>query len=130
MTATTIDPNLANNSATVTSLTATQADLSATQTTAAGPVLAGNTITYTVTFVERRPQRRPDRGARRTSCRPTRPSSPTPRLRDRRSRSHARRHGTITGTIATLPAGASASFTLVVLVLPSTPAGTTITNTA
>ena len=38
--------------------------------------------------------------------------------------------GTITGTIATLASGASATFTVVVLVSPSTPAGTTITNTA
>ena len=38
--------------------------------------------------------------------------------------------GTITGTIATLALGASASFTVVVLVSPSTPDGTTITNTA
>ena len=38
--------------------------------------------------------------------------------------------GTITGTIGTLASGASASFTVVVLVSPSTPAGTTITNTA
>ena len=38
--------------------------------------------------------------------------------------------GTITGTIGTLALGASATFTVVVLVSPSTPDGTTITNTA
>ena len=38
--------------------------------------------------------------------------------------------GTITGTIATLASGASATFNVVVLVSPSTPAGTTIGNTA
>ena len=37
--------------------------------------------------------------------------------------------GTITGTINTLALGASASFTVVVLVSPSTPAGTIISNT-
>src|SRR5262249_4781909 len=38
--------------------------------------------------------------------------------------------GTITGTLSTMPAGASATFTVVVHVLPSTPGGTNITNTA
>ena len=46
MTAATNDPNLANNSQTVTTDVATQADLSLTKTTAAGPVLAGDTLAY------------------------------------------------------------------------------------
>ena len=49
------DPNLANNSQTVTTLTATQADVSVTKTAAAGPVLAGNSIAYTITVANAGP---------------------------------------------------------------------------
>ncbi len=47
VTAATFDPNLANNTATVTTSVQTQADVSVTKTTAAGPVLAGNALAYT-----------------------------------------------------------------------------------
>ena len=55
MTAATNDPNLANNSQTVTTDVATQADLSLTKTTAAGPVLAGDTLAYTITVANAGP---------------------------------------------------------------------------
>ena len=55
VTAATPDPNLANNSSTVTTNVLTQADVSVTKTTAAGPVLAGDTVAYTITVLNAGP---------------------------------------------------------------------------
>ena len=127
VTAATSDPDVANNSATVTNLTATQADLSATTTASAGVVFAGTTIAYTITLANAGPSDARDVGATnfppantifvseaQTSGPPFGPGLPG---------------STDVAYIATLPAGASASFTFVVQVLSSTPAGTTISDT-
>ncbi len=132
MTAATTDPNLANNSATVTTLSATLADVSVTKTAAAGPVLAGTTIAYTIKVANAGPSDAQTVAlldlvpANTTFVSDTQTSGPAFTL----TSPAAGGTGTITGTIATLADGTSATFTVVVLVSPSTPNGATITNTA
>ncbi len=127
----TSDPNLVNNTASATSLTATQADLSASASTAAGPFIAGNTITYTITLANSGPS-----DAQNVVGSVALPPNTT-------FVSGAQTSGpaftianpivggtsTITATIATLASGASANFNLVLLLSPSTPAGTMFTST-
>ncbi len=132
VTAATFDPNLANNSQTVTTNVATQADLSLTKTAASGPILAGDTIAYTITVANAGPSDSQTVSmsdivpANTTFVSDAQTSGPTFTL----TSPAVGGTGTITGTIGTLALGASASFTVVVLVTPSTPAGTIISNTA
>ena len=132
VTAATPDPNLANNSSTVTTDVLTEADVSVTKTTAAGPVLAGNTIAYTITVANAGPSDAQTVAlsdlvpANTTFVSDAQTSGPAFTL----TNPAVGGTGTITGTIGTLALGASASFTVVVLVSPSTPNGATITNTA
>ena len=132
VTAATNDPNLANNSQTVTTDVATQADLSLTKTTAAGPVLAGETVAYTITVANAGPSDSQTVAmtdvvpANTTFVSDAQTSGPTFTF----TNPAVGGTGTITGAIGTLALGASASFTVVVLVSPSTPAGTIISNTA
>ena len=117
---------------TVTTDVATQADVSVTKTAAAGPVVAGDTITYTITVANAGPS-----DAQTVALTDLVPANTT-FVSDAQTSGPAFTltspavggTGTITGTIATLASGASASFTVVVLVSPGTPDGTTITNTA
>ena len=103
-----------------------------TKTTAAGPVLAGDTIAYTITVSNAGPS-----DAQTVALTDVVPANTT-FVSDAQTSGPAFTltspavggTGTISGTIATLAFGASASFTVVVLVSPSTPSGTTITNTA
>ncbi len=134
VTAATFDPNLANNSATVTTPTAAApgADVSVTKTAAAGPVLAGNTIAYTITVANAGPI-----DAQTVALSDVVPANTT-FVSDAQISGPAFTltspaiggTGTIAGTIATLDSGASATFTVVVLVSPSTANGATIVNTA
>ena len=132
VTAATSDPNLANNSQTVTTAVTTQADLSLTKTAAGGPVIAGNDITYTITVANAGPSDAQTVAmtdvvpANTTFVSDAQTSGPTFTL----TSPAVGGTGTISGTIGTLALGASAIFTVVVLVSPSTPEGTTITNTA
>ena len=132
MAAATFDPNLLNNSQTVTTDVVTSADLSLTKTTAAGPVLAGDTISYTITVSNAGPS-----DAQTVAMTDAVPANTT-FVSDAQTSGPAFTitnpavggTGTISGTIGTLADGASASFTVVLLVLPSTPDGATIVNTA
>ena len=132
VTAATNDPNLSNNSQTVTTLTATQADVSVTKSATAGPILAGNPITYTITVANAGPSDAQTVAlsdivpTNTTFVSDAQTSGPTFTL----TSPAVGGTGTFTGTIATLPSGASASFTVVVLVSASLPSGSTITNTA
>ena len=132
VTAATFDPNLSNNSQTVKTDVATEADLSVTKTAAAGPVVAGNDITYTITVANAGPSDAQTVAmtdvvpANTTFVSDAQTSGPTFTL----TNPAVGGTGTITGSIGTLALGASATFTVVVLVSPSTPAGTAITNTA
>jgi uncharacterized repeat protein (TIGR01451 family) len=108
------------------------ADVSVTNTAAAGPVFAGNTITYTITVANAGPS-----DAQTVALSDLIPANTT-FVSDAQTSGPAFTltspavggTGTISGTIGTLASGASASFTVVILVSPSTPNGTTITNTA
>jgi uncharacterized repeat protein (TIGR01451 family) len=126
------DPNLANNTQTVTTHVGTNADVQVTKTAAAGPVLAGNDITYTITVVNTGPS-----GAQTVALTDPLPAdttfvsdTQTTGLPFTMTGPAVGGTGTISDTIATLPLGDSASFTVVVLVSPSTPDLTAITNTA
>ena len=113
-------------------ISAAEADVSVTKTTAAGPVLAGSNVAYTITVANAGPDDAQTVAlsdlvpANTTFVSDTQTSGPAFTLTSPAQGGT----GTISGTIATLASGASASFTVVVLVSPSTPAGTTITNTA
>ena len=132
VTSATPDPNPANNTQINTYLTAAQADLSVTNTIAAGPVFAGNPITYTVTVSNAGPSNAQTVGwtdvvpANTTLVSAAQTSGPAFTLTSPAAGST----GTIGGTIGTLASGASASFTVVVRVSPGTPNGTTIADTA
>ncbi len=133
----TADPNLANNSATAVVLVAAAgtADLSITQTATPNPVAAGGSITYTITVKNNGPAT-----ATTVSYTETIPASPgyatfgslacpvasgwsctTPSVGGT---------GNVTGSIANLASGATATFTLVLNVNAATPSGTVISETA
>jgi uncharacterized repeat protein (TIGR01451 family) len=130
--AVTTDPNLANNSATVTTLSATQADVSVTKTVAAGPDLTGDPLTYTITVANAGPD-----DAQSVALTDVVPANTT-FVSDAQTSGPAfvltspavGGTGTISGTIGTLAFGASASFNVVVMVSGVTPSGTSIINTA
>ncbi len=132
VTAATFDPDLANNSQTVTTNVLTQADVLVSKTTAASPVFAGNPVAYTITVSNAGPSDAqtvvlsdvvPPYTTFVSNAQTSGPAfsitSPA-----------AGSMGTISGTIGTLAAGVSASFTVVVLVPANTSSGTTIANTA
>ena len=110
----------------------TAADLSLTKTTAAGTVLAGDTISYTITVSNAGPS-----DAQTVAMTDAVPANTT-FVSDVQTSGPAFTitnpavggTGTISDTIGTLADGRSASFTVVLLVLPSTPDGATIANTA
>ena len=118
--------------ATVTSLSAAEADVSVTKTAAAGPVVAGNTIAYTITVSNAGPSDSQTVAlsdvvpANTTFVSDAQLSGPSFTL----TNPAVGGTGTISGTIGTLASGTSASFTVVVLVSPGTADGTTIANTA
>ena len=131
------------NTATVTSTTSTNsasasnaitqsADVTVTKTSAAGPVLAGNDITYTITVLNTGPS-----NAQTVALTDPLPAdttfvsdTQTAGLPFTLTGPAVGGTGTISDTIATLPFGDSATFTVVLQVSPSTPNLTTITNTA
>jgi uncharacterized repeat protein (TIGR01451 family) len=128
----TFDPYPGNNSATATTGVIARADLSVTKSGTPDPVNAGENITYTINVANAGPSDAQSVSltdatpANTTFVSITQTAGPTfsctsPALGGT---------GTVTCSIATLAAGASASFTLVVNVNANTPNGTTISNTA
>ena len=103
-----------------------------TKTVAAGPVLAGDPVTYTITVSNAGPS-----DAQTVALSDLVPANTT-FVSDAQTSGPAFNltspavggTGTISGTIGTLASGDSATFTVVVMVSPGTPDGTTITNTA
>ena len=120
------------NSASAANAITQSADVTVTKTSAAGPVLAGNDITYTITVLNTGP----------SDAQTVAPTDPLPAdttfVSDTQTAGlpftltgpAVGGTGTISDTIATLLLGDSATFTVVLLVSPSTPSLTTITNTA
>ncbi len=129
---TTPDPNLGNNSATVTSTGGVVAQLSVTKTDGVSTVTAGANTTYAVLLTNNGPSDAqnvtltdpvPANTAFVSAMQTNGPAFTlsTPPVGGT---------GTITGTLATLAAGASATFQFTINVNASTLNGTTITNTA
>ncbi|MDG3004143.1 ice-binding family protein [Paludisphaera mucosa] len=129
---TTTDPVPANNSQTVNALVAAVADLAVTKTVSSSPVVAGRAIAYTVTVSNVGPS--DSVGVALADLVPAGTSflavvqtaGPTFTF----STPAVGGTGSISGTLASLAAGASASFTVTLLILPSTGNGALVTNTA
>ena len=123
------DPNLTNNTASVLTIVgaATSANLVVTLTAAPNPVQAGNQLTYTVTVHNNGPAA--TSSVTFTDTIPTNTTffslaqtgtawvCPAP-------------GAAVSCTVASLPSGATTTFTLIVTVTVGTPSGTIITNTA
>ncbi|MGH9574107.1 MAG: C25 family cysteine peptidase [Candidatus Acidiferrales bacterium] len=129
------DPNLANNTASAIVLVAAAgtADLSITQTATPNPVAAGGAITYTITVKN-------NGLATATTVNYTEVISSSPGYARFGSLScpsgwscttpSVGGTGTVTGSIANLASGATATLTLVLNVNAATPSGTVISETA
>src|SRR5207245_1602914 len=130
VTSTTSDPNLLNNTATATTTVRAEADLSITKTDSPDPVRPGGSLTYTVSVTNGGPN----------AAASVTMNDPLPALTTFQSETHPAgwtcttpavgSTGTVSCTTASLASGATATFTIVVQVSPSTPDGTTISNTA
>jgi uncharacterized repeat protein (TIGR01451 family) len=135
------DPNLANNSATASVLVAAAntANLSLTQTATPNPVAAGGTITYTISIINNGPST-----AYNVQYSEVIPQIPTPGLPPYYETFNSltcaaswtcttpavNSTGTVTGSIASVANGATATFTLILNTNSGTPSGTIISETA
>src|SRR5262249_21406291 len=126
------DPNTANNTATATTTVSTQADLSVTKTDSPDPVIAGNNITYTINFTNNGPS-----DAQTVTVADAVPAnttfvSATVTTGTGWSTSAPAVGGTgnVVFSKATVAAGETAVFTIVVKVGSNIPDGTTISNSA
>jgi uncharacterized repeat protein (TIGR01451 family) len=123
------DPNLANNTASVLTLVgdATSANIVVTMTAAPNPVQAGNQLTYTVTVHNNGPA-----ATSSITLADTIPAHTTFfSLAQTGTTWSCPAPGTaVSCTIASLPPGATTTFTLILTVTAGTASGTVITNTA
>ena len=126
------DPNTGNNSASESTQVIALADLSVTKSAATDPVIAGTDQTYQVTVTNLGPSDAENvlltdaTPANTTFVSRSQSAGPTFTCTDPPSGTT----GTVSCSLAVFPAGASATFTMVVHVLSSAPDGSTITNTA
>jgi uncharacterized repeat protein (TIGR01451 family) len=126
------DPSLANNTATVTKSVLTSSNLSLTNSTSSATVVAGDTITYTLTVSNAGPS-----DAQTVQISDTVPAGTT-FVSDNQTSGPAFTltspaaggTGTINGTRSTLASGASATFSVVVLVPAGATGGTSIADSA
>ena len=125
------DPNLANNTATVVTLVAAAntANIVVTNSASPNPVQAGNNITYTITVTNDGPAAATTVTFNDAIPR-TRHSFVLCRPEPRGVAQAPASGGKVTCTIATLAAGATSTFTLVVTVGSGTASGTIISDTA
>ena len=123
------DPNLANNTASVLTIvgSATSANLIVTMSATPNPVQAGNNITYTVTVHNNGPA-----ATGSVTFTDTIPAHTTfSSLAQTGTAWVCPAPGTaVSCTIASLPSGATTTFTLIITVAAVTASGTVITNTA
>ena len=129
---TTSDPDSDNNTGTATTTVASSADLALTKGDAPDPVIAGNSLTYTVNFVNNGPS-----AASTVSVSDTLPTGTTFVSATVSSGTGwsttspaVGGTGTVTFTKPSVPPSETATFTIVVLVTPSVTAGTVLSNTA
>ena len=131
--AATVDPAMGNNTALQTTTVQVLGDLSVTKVDTQDPVVAGSNITYTITVTNAGPSTATtvaltdDIPANTTFVSFQQTTGPTFTVVTPTAGAST---GTSTATIASLPPGATATFTYVVRVNPGTPNGTTITNVA
>ncbi|MFN2610780.1 MAG: hypothetical protein ABR507_07920, partial [Actinomycetota bacterium] len=117
----TSDPNPANDQATTTTTVNTSADLQLTKADSPDPVVAGNTLTYTLTITNNGPS---DAGS--FSVTDTVPSGTT----FLSAPGCSQLGGVITCSAPSLGASSSVAFTVSVIVDPNVATGTVISNTA
>lgn len=127
-----IDPTPSDNISTTTNIVSTEADLSIVKTDSPNPVQAGANLTYTIEVENNGPS-----DAQNVSFSDAIPANTTfvsavQNIGPAFSLFTPPVGGTgnVIGYIPTLPAGQDAVFTIVVNVVPATPNGTTIINTA
>jgi uncharacterized repeat protein (TIGR01451 family) len=129
-TSTTPDPVSANNTATATTTVSAGADVSVTKTDSPDPVTAGGNITYAIVVANAGPSDASSLTLSDVVPASTTFASLTAPVGWTCTTPAVGGIGTVTCTDPTLAAGASASFTLVVNVVPGTVDGTVISNTA
>jgi uncharacterized repeat protein (TIGR01451 family) len=132
VTTTSNDPNSSNNSSTSNTTVLTSADLVADKSATTDPVIAGTNETYTLSVTNNGPS-----DAQNVTLTDATPTNTTfvslaqntgPAFTCTTPPSGG--IGNVSCTLATLPAGASATFSFVVHVSPSAPDGSTLSNTA
>jgi uncharacterized repeat protein (TIGR01451 family) len=125
---TTTDPTPANNSETETTSVQTRADLTVTKTDSPDPVFAGSNLTYTITVTNGGPSNATNATlsdlipANTTAVSFSQTSGPLHSL--------AFSGTAFAASVTTFPAGASATFAMIIRVNAGTPNGATISNTA
>ncbi len=124
-TSATADPNAVNNSATATTTVAAQADISVTKVDSPDPVMAGSDLAWTITVANAGPS-----DAQAVSLSDTLPAGTTFVSLSPVAGWTCTSGATVSCSIATLPAGGNAVFTLVAAVAPSVTGGTVLSNTA
>ncbi len=117
------DPNLANNTATVTTLVSSQVDLAIVKSASPNPVIAGNSLNYTLTASDLGPS-----DATGVTITDTLPAGVAYVSAASSQGSVSQAGGTVTVNVGNLGQGATATATILVTVNPSTRGA--ITNTA
>jgi uncharacterized repeat protein (TIGR01451 family) len=117
------DPNLANNTATVTTLVSPQADLAIVKSASPNPVIAGNSLSYTLTASDLGPS-----DATGVTMTDTLPAGVTYASATSSQGAVSQAGGTVTVNVGNLSQGAAATATILVTVNPSTRGS--LTNTA
>lgn len=121
----TTDPAAANNSASDSCTAQTISNLAITKNAAPNPVVAGSSLTYTIGYSASGPSPAPN-----VTITDVLPAGTTFTSLVQPGGWNCTTGGTVTCTIASLPAGASGTFTITVSTSPALAAGTTISNTA
>jgi uncharacterized repeat protein (TIGR01451 family) len=123
---TTADPNSNNNQSTVSTTVSSQADVSVAKS-APGAATAGSNVTYTITVANAGPS-----DAANVTMSDTLPAGTTfvSESQTTGPTFTCTTGATVSCSIASLVAGASATFSITVTIAPATPSGTVITNMA
>ena len=117
------DPNLANNTASVTTMVSPQVDLAIVKSASPNPVIAGNSLSYTLTASDLGPS-----DATGVTITDTLPAGVTYASAASSQGAVSQAGGTVTVNVGNLGQGATATATILVTVNPSTRGS--VTNTA
>jgi len=130
VTATTFDPNTANNGATGHVTFVSSADLSITKGSSPNPVVAGNNLTYTISVANAGPSTATNVVVKDTLPGQVSVVSTTPSVGSCTGGIPGNPAQPLTCTLGSLANGGSATITVVVKVAPNTPSGTILVNNA